>query len=57
MQLDTVKQAGEKTLSLAIGPGYVVDLVKMTQSNTATKYKRKIRLQKVKSGMSVCNCV
>lgn len=49
VQLDTVKQAGEKTLSLAIGPGYVVDLVKMTQSNTATKYKRKIRLQKVKS--------
>ncbi|XP_043109054.1 poly [ADP-ribose] polymerase 2 [Puntigrus tetrazona] len=49
VQLDTAKQAGEKSVSLAIGPGYVVDLVKMTQTNTVTKYKRKIRLQKVKS--------
>ncbi|XP_026060896.1 poly [ADP-ribose] polymerase 2-like isoform X4 [Carassius auratus] len=49
VQLDTAKQAGEKSMSLAIGPGYEVDLVKMTQTNTVTKYKRKIRLQKVKS--------
>uniref|UniRef100_A0A8C2K3T0 Poly [ADP-ribose] polymerase n=1 Tax=Cyprinus carpio TaxID=7962 RepID=A0A8C2K3T0_CYPCA len=57
VQLDTAKQAGEKSVSLAVGPGYEVDLVKMTQANTVTKYKRKIRLQKVKSGMSVCTCV
>ncbi|XP_042574578.1 poly [ADP-ribose] polymerase 2 isoform X1 [Cyprinus carpio] len=49
VQLDTAKQAGEKSVSLAVGPGYEVDLVKMTQANTVTKYKRKIRLQKVKS--------
>lgn len=49
VQLDTAKQAGEKSVSLALGPGYEVDLVKMTQTNTVTKYKRKIRLQKVKS--------
>lgn len=48
-QLDAAKQAGEKSVSLALGPGYVVDLVKMTQTNTVSKYKRKIRLQKVKS--------
>uniref|UniRef100_A0A673J6D9 Poly [ADP-ribose] polymerase n=1 Tax=Sinocyclocheilus rhinocerous TaxID=307959 RepID=A0A673J6D9_9TELE len=53
VQLDTAKQAGEKSVSLEIGPGYEVDLVKMTQTNTVTKYKRKIRLQKVKSGTSV----
>uniref|UniRef100_A0A8C2CV44 Poly [ADP-ribose] polymerase n=1 Tax=Cyprinus carpio TaxID=7962 RepID=A0A8C2CV44_CYPCA len=28
----------------------------MTQTNTVIKFKRKIRLQKVKSGMSVCTC-
>ncbi|KAK7163385.1 hypothetical protein R3I93_007439 [Phoxinus phoxinus] len=49
VQLDTAKQAGEKSVSLALGPGYEVDLVKKTQTNTVTKYKRKIRLQKVKS--------
>ncbi|XP_056092321.1 poly [ADP-ribose] polymerase 2 isoform X2 [Rhinichthys klamathensis goyatoka] len=49
VQLDTAKQAGEKSVSLALGPGYEVDLVKMTQTNNVTKYKRKIRLQKVKS--------
>ncbi|XP_067219031.1 poly [ADP-ribose] polymerase 2 isoform X2 [Chanodichthys erythropterus] len=49
VQLDSAKQAGEKSVSLALGPGYEVDLVKMTQTNTVTKYKRKIRLQKVKS--------
>lgn len=54
VQLDTAKQAGEKSVSLALGPGYEVDLVKMTQTNTVTKYKRKIRLQKVKSGMYPC---
>ncbi|XP_057184241.1 poly [ADP-ribose] polymerase 2 isoform X3 [Triplophysa rosa] len=48
-QLDTAKQAGEKSLSLALGSGYEVDLVKMVQINSVTKYKRKIRLQKVKS--------
>lgn len=47
--LNAAKQAGEKSVSLALGPGYVVDLVKMTQTNTVSKYKRKIRLQKVKS--------
>lgn len=54
VQLDSAKQAGEKSVSLVLGPGYEVDLVKMTQTNTVTKYKRKIRLQKVKSGASVC---
>lgn len=49
-QLDTAKQAGEKSVSLALGSGYEVDLVKMFQINSVTKYKRKIRLQKVKSG-------
>ncbi|XP_067308481.1 poly [ADP-ribose] polymerase 2 [Pseudorasbora parva] len=49
VQLDTAKQTGEKSVSLALIPGYEVDLVKMTQTNTVTKYKRKIRLQKVKS--------
>ncbi|ROL55166.1 Poly [ADP-ribose] polymerase 2 [Anabarilius grahami] len=49
VQLDSAKQAGEKSVSLALGPGYEVNLVKMTQTNTVTKYKRKIRLQKVKS--------
>ncbi|XP_051725974.1 poly [ADP-ribose] polymerase 2 [Ctenopharyngodon idella] len=49
VQLDSAKQAGEKSVSLVLGPGYEVDLVKMTQTNTVTKYKRKIRLQKVKS--------
>ncbi|XP_056334691.1 poly [ADP-ribose] polymerase 2 [Danio aesculapii] len=48
-QLDAAKQAGEKSVSLGLGPGYVVDLVQMTQTNTVSKYKRKIRLQKVKS--------
>ncbi|TRY98940.1 hypothetical protein DNTS_016995 [Danionella cerebrum] len=48
-QLDTAKQARQKTLSLSLGSGYKIDLVKMTQINTATKYKRKIRLQEVKS--------
>ncbi|KAG1934883.1 poly [ADP-ribose] polymerase [Pimephales promelas] len=51
VQLDTAKQAGEKSVSLSLGPGYEVDLVKMTQTNTVTKYKRKIRLQKVKSAV------
>ncbi|XP_051989400.1 poly [ADP-ribose] polymerase 2-like isoform X2 [Xyrauchen texanus] len=49
VQLDTAKQAGEKSVSLADRPGYEVDLVKMTQINSVTKYKRKIRLQNVKS--------
>ncbi|XP_052476232.1 poly [ADP-ribose] polymerase 2 isoform X2 [Carassius gibelio] len=48
VQLDTAKQAGETLVSLVLGSGYEVDLVKMTQNNTVTKYKRKIRLQKVK---------
>ncbi|XP_051553307.1 poly [ADP-ribose] polymerase 2 isoform X2 [Myxocyprinus asiaticus] len=48
VQLDTAKQAGEKSVSLALRPGYEVDLVKMTQINTVTKYKRKVRLHKVK---------
>ncbi|XP_056599871.1 poly [ADP-ribose] polymerase 2 [Triplophysa dalaica] len=48
-QLDTAKQAGEKSASLALGSGYEVDLVKMVQINSVTKFKRKIRLQKVKS--------
>uniref|UniRef100_A0A673LLN1 Poly [ADP-ribose] polymerase n=1 Tax=Sinocyclocheilus rhinocerous TaxID=307959 RepID=A0A673LLN1_9TELE len=49
VQLDTAKQSGEKLVSLVLGTGYEVDLVKMTQTNTVTKYKRKILLQKVKS--------
>ncbi|KAA0719477.1 Poly [ADP-ribose] polymerase 2 [Triplophysa tibetana] len=48
-QLDTAKQAGEKSSSLALGSGYEVDLVKMVQINSVTKFKRKIRLQEVKS--------
>ncbi|XP_051984439.1 poly [ADP-ribose] polymerase 2 isoform X1 [Xyrauchen texanus] len=49
VQLATAKQAGEKSVSLALGPGYEVDLVKMTQINNVTKYKRKVRLHNVKS--------
>ncbi|NP_001191199.1 poly [ADP-ribose] polymerase 2 [Danio rerio] len=56
-QLDAAKQAGEKSVSLALGPGYVVDLVKMTQTNTVSKYKRKIRLQKVKSDLNEGNAL
>uniref|UniRef100_A0A8C1S438 Poly [ADP-ribose] polymerase n=1 Tax=Cyprinus carpio TaxID=7962 RepID=A0A8C1S438_CYPCA len=49
VQLDSAKQDGEKLVPLVLGPGYEVDLVKMTQTNTVIKFKRKIRLQKVKS--------
>nr|XP_055057622.1 poly [ADP-ribose] polymerase 2 isoform X2 [Misgurnus anguillicaudatus] len=48
-QLDTAMQSGAKSLSLTFGSGYEVDLVKLVQINSVTKYKRKIRLQKVKS--------
>ncbi|XP_030631529.1 poly [ADP-ribose] polymerase 2 isoform X1 [Chanos chanos] len=48
VQLNEAVKAGETSVSLAIGPGYLVDLVKMTQTNVKTKYKRKIRSHTVK---------
>ncbi|XP_062849781.1 poly [ADP-ribose] polymerase 2 [Trichomycterus rosablanca] len=42
-QINAAVQAGRKTLTLKLGPGYVVDLAKMTQTNTTTKYRRNIR--------------
>ncbi|KAI4902056.1 hypothetical protein NFI96_027391 [Prochilodus magdalenae] len=48
-QLDTAVRAGESSVTLDLGSGYDVDLVKMTQTNSVTKYRRKIRSLTVKS--------
>ncbi|XP_072544606.1 poly [ADP-ribose] polymerase 2 isoform X2 [Salminus brasiliensis] len=48
-QLDAAVRAGDSSVTLQLGPGYVVDLVKMTQTNSATKYRRKIRSHTVKT--------
>ncbi|XP_017327105.1 poly [ADP-ribose] polymerase 2 [Ictalurus punctatus] len=42
-EITTAFQAGKKCVSLSLGPGYDLDLVKMMQTNTVTKYHRKIR--------------
>uniref|UniRef100_A0A3B4DTT4 Poly [ADP-ribose] polymerase n=1 Tax=Pygocentrus nattereri TaxID=42514 RepID=A0A3B4DTT4_PYGNA len=47
-QLDAAVRAGESSVTLLVGPGYEVDLVKMTQTNSVTKYRRKIRSLTVK---------
>ncbi|KAL7879366.1 hypothetical protein SRHO_G00016200 [Serrasalmus rhombeus] len=48
-QLDAAVRAGESSVTLQVGPGYEVDLVKMTQTNSVTKYRRKIRSLTVKA--------
>uniref|UniRef100_A0AAR2KLU5 Poly [ADP-ribose] polymerase n=1 Tax=Pygocentrus nattereri TaxID=42514 RepID=A0AAR2KLU5_PYGNA len=48
-QLDAAVRAGESSVTLLVGPGYEVDLVKMTQTNSVTKYRRKIRSLTVKA--------
>lgn len=51
-QLDAAFKTGESSVTLQLGPGYNVDLVKMTQTNPVTKYCRKIRLHSMKTGES-----
>ncbi|KAG7220863.1 hypothetical protein INR49_031315 [Caranx melampygus] len=48
--LDSAVSSGETSVTLTLGSGasYEVDLKKMVQINPVTKYKRKIRSQKVK---------
>ncbi|KAB5579650.1 hypothetical protein PHYPO_G00197420 [Pangasianodon hypophthalmus] len=41
-EINAAFQAGRKCVSLSLCPGYDLDLVKMTQTNTVTKYCRKI---------------
>lgn len=50
--LDSAVSSGQTsfTLTLDSGASYNVDLKKMVQINPVTKYKRKIRCQKVKQG-------
>ncbi|XP_007241737.2 poly [ADP-ribose] polymerase 2 isoform X2 [Astyanax mexicanus] len=48
-QLDAAFRARKSLVTLQFGPGYKVDLVKMTQTNSATKYCRKIRSHTVKA--------
>lgn len=51
-QLDSALSSGDATVSLTFGSGaaYDVDLKKMVQVNTVTKYKRKIRSHTLKPG-------
>ncbi|KAL6489704.1 hypothetical protein MHYP_G00000490 [Metynnis hypsauchen] len=48
-QLDAAVRAGKSSVTLQVSPGYEVDLVKMTQTNSVTKYRRKIRSLTVKA--------
>ncbi|XP_041697233.1 poly [ADP-ribose] polymerase 2 [Coregonus clupeaformis] len=50
-QLDSALSSGDTTVSLTFGSGavYDVDLKKMVQVNTVTKYKRKIRSHTLKA--------
>ncbi|XP_077414565.1 poly [ADP-ribose] polymerase 2 isoform X2 [Vanacampus margaritifer] len=50
--LDSAKTSGKTSVSLTLGSGsvYQVDLKKMVQVNSVTKYKRKIRTQTLKAG-------
>uniref|UniRef100_A0A8C9ZP10 Poly [ADP-ribose] polymerase n=1 Tax=Sander lucioperca TaxID=283035 RepID=A0A8C9ZP10_SANLU len=54
--LDSAVSSGKTSVTLSLGSGtpYEVDLKKMVQINPVTKYKRKIRSQTVKPGISVC---
>ena len=52
--LDSAVSSGDASVTItlgAAGTAYDVDLKKMVQINPATKYKRKIRSQMVKSGV------
>uniref|UniRef100_A0A6Q2X1Y3 Poly [ADP-ribose] polymerase n=1 Tax=Esox lucius TaxID=8010 RepID=A0A6Q2X1Y3_ESOLU len=52
-QLDSAVSSGEASVSLMLGSGvqYEVDLKKMVQINTLTKYKRKVRSLTLKPGL------
>ena len=62
--LDSAVTSGDATVTITLGAGtaYDVDLKKMLQINPATKFKRKIRCQIVKSGVCLsmttptCTC-
>ncbi|KAG7455005.1 hypothetical protein MATL_G00251750 [Megalops atlanticus] len=60
-QLDRAVQAGRSSVSLTLGTGstYTVDLRKMVQTNTVTKYQRKIRklTLKAESGSNAVSSV
>uniref|UniRef100_A0A673X7R0 Poly [ADP-ribose] polymerase n=1 Tax=Salmo trutta TaxID=8032 RepID=A0A673X7R0_SALTR len=58
-QLDSALSSGDTTVSLTFGSGaaYDVDLKKMVQVNTVTKYKRKIRSHTLKPGQLIVKTV
>ncbi|XP_066537171.1 poly [ADP-ribose] polymerase 2 [Hoplias malabaricus] len=47
-QLDAAVTSGESSVTLKLGSGYIVDLEKMMQINSVTKYCRKIRSLTIK---------